>query len=265
MISLAGILIQMPMKTCFLSMLCGMCLLTSAHSAPCSFSNWWGESEEDEWWLELDELQAEKVSTKALEFVLTDAHGGAYDMTLDVDGSEAESPSAYQLQRYTVYHCNDAVDAGVWGIITDTESGVAMAAAHSGAITLNNPIVFDFEGAAVTLMANKSYTLTFVSGDVDAELKVGTRYLNAESEPEEAVALMIYATPVWYDEEAGEEFYYSGDSELRYSSAKTQGGEDSKTAPAVCIEAESVAVPEPTSAMLSLLALAGLVARRRRH
>lgn len=245
-----------------------MCLLTSAHSASCSFSNWWGESEEDEWWLELDELQAEKVSTKALEFVLTDAPEGAYDVNLDLeiaDGSEAESPSAYQLQRYTVYHCNDAVDVGVWGIITDTESGVAMAAARSGAITLNNPIVFDFEGAAVTLMANKSYTLTFVSGDVDAGLKVGTRYLNAESEPEEAVALMIYATPVWYDEGTGEEDYYPGDSELRYSSAKTQGGKDSTTAPAVCIETESVAVPEPTSAMLSLLALAGLVARRRRH
>ena len=111
--------------------------------------------------------------------------------------------------------------------------------------TPENTSVFASEGTAITLQQNVDYTVKYLggkNGEAAAELYSGDTLLGSFS---------------------GGSFNLSGGGDGGTKPMTWQSNEDYVTS--VTIGNTTYAIPEPTTATLSLLALAGLAARRRRR
>lgn len=196
------------------------------------------------------------VTTAGLQFSLSNT-ATSYAATSSEVG--ADFPEIFSLETFTIAKCGQKVDTGVWGILSETSTGVAVGAVHSGATTANRAVTFDFSASPVAVKADKAYTLTFIKAASTVDLAteygvtIGKAFLTDEVTLAATNKFIVYAVS---DTET-----YSNDTNLRYSDAKVNGAFGAYT-PAVSITAK--AIPEPTTATLSLLALADLSTRRRR-
>lgn len=183
----------------------------------------------------------------------------SYDATISGE-EEFELPDTLKLERFTLLAVDTENQAasGVWGLVMDAE-GVVQAASHvdfsgSGSIT------FDFLEAAPELNMFSAYTLTFVLSDDTLEnlgVSVGDTYAGNGHK------MFVHAAAVEAEGTEDEYIVYTANEHLDYCYVD-DSGDVILSAPAVYIVAKADAIPEPTSATLSLLALCGLCARRRR-
>ena len=143
---------------------------------------------------------------------------------------------------------SNTVYLAVYEYTADSTTGtfVGLSSNKVTADTLNTALTFSFEG--ITISSNKQYQLLFVNSESTAEnvatfegykthaINIGLNVLNQGSLP-------------------------TGDGTYKSNGINSWEG---SYIPKLTIETSVPTVPEPTTATLSLLALAGLAARRRR-
>ena len=152
------------------------------------------------------------------------------------------------------------VDASTYEVIALNSNGAQTYSAAAGSDPVDTPITFTFNNAVLSTVNSATepqrYIGLFVvhSNTLDTVLTVGSTYdVNSAS----------YDT--YGFQFAAKGANYSTTSALDWSFANESGAvQSSDYVPYLTIETKSLPVPEPTTATLSLLALAGLAARRRR-
>lgn len=186
----------------------------------------------------------------------------SYSIDIEPNDIDADFPEQHVLDIFTVMHCSAMVGQGseaaeqrVWGIITETETGITLGGAFATLSAGGSALDFDFTGAALTLNAYESYTLNFVCSDASslAELgiDIGESYGLTNSE------IFVHAAQkIEYEDGYVEQF--DSNEYLSYQEESHVGA----LAPAIYITTHSV--PEPATGTLGLLALSALAARRRR-
>lgn len=221
----------------------------NAEESTCHFDNWKIYDEES------GEVTGETISkffreADSLTFQLTDVPESRYQVDLeDVE----TSPTHFVLENFTIKSCNAGAGTTIWGVITDTEQTI-IATTQSSATGTGEAISFDFSTEAPILQASTSYTLYFVAEDETSELAIGAPFNLTPTK-----LGIAWTTNGWEEDDGtwwasypeGEELHYNGD------------GDSEGNAPAISILAH--AVPEPTTATMSLLALTALIFRRRRR
>ncbi len=183
------------------------------------------------------------------------------DVNVDGDAGDLSDCDTLKLESFTL----QSVDAGnlevsgVWGLIMDAD-GVVLAASYDDEFGGTGSITFDFSEAAPELNMFSAYTLTFVLSDDTLEnlgVSVGDTYAGNGHK------MFVHAAAVEAEGTEDEYIVYTANEHLDYCYVD-DSGDVILSAPAVYIVAKADAIPEPTSATLSLLALCGLCARRRR-
>lgn len=190
----------------------------------------------------------------AIQFTLSsDDNVKSYAVTPSIPGTAL--PEQFALESITITKGGQAV-SDLWGVVTETATGNALGAVKTQAI-VNNAVKFNFANEAITLNAGTSYTLSFIKAtNLPTNYKVGSQFLTTTA-LDSTNKFIVYTV--------NDTATYLHDDYLRYSDAKINGNYGTAT-PALSIRVKELApsVPEPATATLSLLALAGLAARRRR-
>lgn len=193
----------------------------------------------------------------SMTFILTDMPEYGYQVDINIDDEdEPSSPTHYKLSMFTLVSCNAVADTKLWGVLTDG-TGTIVAASRTTATGVGEAVEFDFTGDSPVLQAATSYSIYFVDDKVvgDNAPAIGQTI----SLPLSKLGV-AWTTDGWYDELENTWIRsYPESAELSYGDNE---GDSDGNAPAIYISAE--VVPEPTTATLSLLALAGLAIRRRR-
>ena len=184
-----------------------------------------------------------------LTFTLTD-DTTSYTASPSVDG--AVFADTHSLQTITIAKCGQGV-AKISGILTNS-SGKVIGAVDAGATTANQPVTFNFADQNVVLNENETYMLYFKKNaeDLTTLVTVGETldtsiFVTNNSQSWVNDLFIVYTAA-----------NATGDGMMKYGAS-----DDNQYVPAMSIVTK--AIPEPATATLSLLALAGLAARRRRH
>lgn len=193
----------------------------------------------------------------SMTFILTDMPEYGYQVDINMDDEdEPSSPTHYKLSMFTLVSCNAVADTKLWGVLTDG-TGTIVAASRTTTTGVGEAVEFDFTGDSPVLQAATSYSIYFVDDKVvgDNAPAIGQTI----SLPLSKLGV-AWTTDGWYDELENTWIRsYPESVELSYGDNE---GDSDGNAPAIYISTEIV--PEPTTATLSLLALAGLTIRRRR-
>lgn len=202
-----------------------------------------------------------------------------YDTTFTTDEEDADEPSMMVLERFTLLNVQleGETSVGLWGIVVDS-SGTVLATSARIDFSGSGPVTFDFSVDEPLLEMESVYTLTFVFTQTELEqLHIGVGDIFDDNGAALYVFSSVEVCDQLYDDEGQpitdengdpvkdleNPFVYSANENLDYVYTE-DAGERILLAPAVYIVGYTVAVPEPATAMLSLLALCGLAARRRR-
>lgn len=234
------------------------------------------------------------VETKGINFMpsiepYSDDDGTyAYNSDITEDVEDFEN-SVFGLETLTLLKVdnNDTDDKALKAVVLDSSATVM---AVSKAVTMAASasaceLEFVFEGVVPELKMNmmETYTITFVLGD--SAIGVGEQICVEEA----GQSLLVYTSdglelceqewdyennqpavneddePImsWFDNSlySNEFLEFIPGSEVI---EETEGEDSLLYAPAVCFRGYVISVPEPATAAMSLLALCGLVARRRR-
>lgn len=208
-----------------------------------------------------------------------EAEYASYSVNLDVEGdSETAEPSIFVLETITLQNVTKIDDekdeTGIWGLILDAD-GVLLAASHASYEAAGS-ITFNFSDNAPQLdiymweeEGFTPYTLTFViSNETLEQLKIGLPYEGSRDSlcVMDTGAIEYSEYPVCDDDgnRTGVGEYTDTFVSSDYLGYVEDEGEYILRAPAVSIMGYAIAVPEPATVAMSLLALCGLAARRRR-
>lgn len=207
---------------------------------------------------ESGEVTGETISeffreASSLTFQLTDVPESGYQVDLT---DEETSTTHLALENFTIKSCNAVAGTTIWGVVTDAEQTI-IATAQSSATGTGEAISFDFSTEAPILQTSTSYTLYFVAEDETSDiskLAIGTPFNLTPTK-----LGIAWTTDGWEDENGTWHTSFPEGEELHYNDT----GDSKGNAPAISIWAH--AVPEPTTATMSLLALTALISRRRRR
>ena len=189
---------------------------------------------------------SQRYGRNSLQFTLTDAEN-SYSAVPSVDG--AEFSTYHQLQSITVW-TYDQYSNGVKGILMTADKTIIATTISNGTNSsdANKVLTFDFSNADAVLESGETYLIAFTTYSNTKEFTPGT---TASSNHGDYISPSIYV--------AKNEGGVYDTTDLKYN--KMEGSTENYL-PGIKIVTK--AIPEPTTATLSLLALAGLAARRRR-
>ena len=258
---------SISMKHLYLATICLWLCLVSGISRADSVVYWNTEAAE------------ERVATSGLNFTLQEDAWlpldendeespwvTPYQPDFSADSVESEFPEIQKLELFELLGYGGAVDvqlptAQVWGVVTN-DTGTVLGAAAAEAPVLNTaeafaPLTFDFSESVVVLETGVSYTMHFICSDSPLDeqgIAVGGAFSSALSDE-----IYIHLSQIVVEED-GWEFAYNTNANLYYIDSI-----ECNIAPAVYIATIAADVPEPVSSTLSLLALCGMLTRRRRR
>lgn len=184
-----------------------------------------------------------------------------YQVDFYMDSEENEFPAIQKLELFELLGYGGAVDAQlqtgqVWGVVT-SDSGTVLGAAAASVLSSADsisPLTFDFSESMVVLETGVNYMLRFVCSDSSLDalgISIGGTFSGLGHE------IFLHLSEIVVEED-GWEFAYNTNANLDYIDSAES------IAPAVSISTIAVEVPEPVSGTLSLLALCGMLTRRRR-
>ena len=185
-----------------------------------------------------------------------------YQTDFYTDSEDAEFPEIQKLELFELMGCGGAVDAQlqtgqVWGVVTD-DAGTVLGAAAASVLSIPGeitPLTFDFSESMVVLQTGVSYKLHFVCSDSPLDelgISVGGTFTGEGDE------IYLHLSQIVVEED-DYEFAFNTNANLNYI------GSAEWIAPAVVISTIATDVPEPVTSTLSLLALCGMLTRRRRR
>ena len=187
----------------------------------------------------------------SLSFTLTDS-ATSYTATPNVEGALFDT--SHYLQTITITKCGQGVNK-ISGILTNA-SGVVIGAVDAGSTTANSSVIFNFSEQNITLSKDETYMLYFKKNatDLTSLVTIGA----------------TLDTSIFVTNKTGQQAWQN-DTFIVYTAANATGdgmmkygtNDGNQYVPAMSITTKTV--PEPATATLSLLALAGLAARRRRR
>lgn len=253
---------SISMKHLYLATICLWLCLVSGISRADSVVYWNAEAAE------------ERVATSGLNFTLqadawlpldeNDEEGPwitPYQTDFYTDSVDAEFPEIQKLELFELMGCGGAVDAQlqtgqVWGVVTNDAGTVLGAAAAPVLNTAEafSPLTFDFSESMVVLETGVSYTMHFICSDSPLD-KLGISVGGTFSASSDEIYIHLSQIVV---EEDGWESAFNTNANLNYIDSAEW------IAPAVVISTIAADVPEPVTSTLSLLALCGMLTRRRR-
>lgn len=184
-----------------------------------------------------------------------------YEVDFYTDSVDSEFPEIQKLELFELLGYGGAVDAQlqtgqVWGVVTNDAGTVLGAAAAPVLNTAEEfaPLTFDFSESVVVLETGVSYTMHFICSDSPLD-KLGIAVGGTFSALSDEIYIHLSQIVV---EEDGWESAYNTNAYFNYIDSSES------IAPAVYISTIATDVPEPVSSTLSLLALCGMLTRRRR-